>query len=174
MPSTKDRLEALENLLLFGGGAAAGRLGPRAVLGGAAAAARAAPKPIQWIVAAELVRQGYIHREDIADVASTLGQQFEGTEPAGVRTAIVGREAIPAVRKLKRKVSKANKAVKQGMKLLKSGTKAQTGSAPGTLPAGAFRTSTIAAGLANPKTKSVIGKGKSKVKALARKLKKWW
>ena len=174
MPSTKDRLEALENLLLFGGGAVAGRLGPRAVLGGAAAAARVAPKPIQWIVAAELVRQGYIHREDIADVASTLSQQFEGTEPAGVRTAIVGREAIPAVRAVKRKVSKANKAVKQAMKILKSGTKAQTGSAPGTLPAGAFRTSTIAAGLANPKTASKIGKGKSKVKALARKLKKWW
>ena len=174
MPSTKDRLEALENLLLFGGGAVAGRLGPRAVLGGAVAAGRAAPKPIQWIVAAELVRQGIIHREEIGDVASALGQTFEGTEPAGVRPAIVGREPIAAVRKLKRKVSKANKAVKQGMKILKSGTKAQTGSAPGTLPAGAFRTATKAAGLANPKTKSVIGKGKSTVKAVARKLKKWW
>ena len=174
MPSTKDRLEALENLLLFGGGAVAGRLGPRAVLGGAAAAARAAPKPIQWIIAAELVRQGYIHREDIADVASTLGQKFEQGAPAPPSELFVGREGVALGKKIKRKVSKANKAVKQGMKLLKSGTKAQTGSAPGTLPAGAFRTSTIAAGLANPKTKSVIGKGKSKVKALARKLKKWW
>ena len=174
MPSTKDRLEALENLLLVGGGYGLRHYGPRTVLGGAAAAARVAPKPIQWIVAAELVRQGYIHREDIADVASTLGQQFEGTEPAGVRTAIVGREAIPAVRKLKRKVSKANKAVKHAMTILESRTKAQTGSAPGTLPAGAFRTATKAAGLANPNTKSIIGKGKSKVKALARKLKKWW
>ena len=170
MPSTKDRLEALENLLLFTGGAVAGRVGPRAIVRGGARLAGAHP----YALAATLAAEGWIHREEIADVASALGQQFEGTEPAGVRTAIVGREAIPAIRKLKRKVSKANKAVKQGMKLLKSGTKAQTGSAPGTLPAGAFRTSTIAAGLANPKTKSVIGKGKSKVKALARKLKKWW
>ena len=170
MPSTKDRLEALENLLLFTGGAVAGRVGPRAIVRGGARLAGAHP----YALAATLAAEGWIHREEIADVASALGQKFEGTEPAGVRPAIVGREAIPAVRKLKRKVSKANKAVKQGMKLLKSGTKAQTGSAPGTLPAGAFRTSTIAAGLANPNSKSVIGKGKTKVKALARKLKKWW
>jgi len=170
VPSTKDRLEALENLLLFTGGAVAGRVGPRAIVRGGTRLAGAHP----YALAATLAAEGWIHREEIADVASALGQKFEGTEPAGVRPAIVGREAIPAVRKLKRKVSKANKAVKQGMKLLKSGTKAQTGSAPGTLPTGAFRTATKAAGLANPKTKSVIGKGKSKVKALARKLKKWW
>ena len=170
MPSTKDRLEALENLLLFGGGAVAGRVGPRAVVRTAGRLAGAHP----YVLAATLAAEGYIHREEIANVARKVGEAFEGTEPAGVRPAIVGREAIPAVRAIKRKVSKANKAVKQGMKILKSGTKAQTGSAPGTLPAGAFRTSTIAAGLANPKTKSVIGKGKSKIKALARKLKKWW
>jgi hypothetical protein len=75
----------------------------------------------------------------------------------------------------KRLVSKANKAVKQGMKLLKSGTKAQTGSRPGTLPAGAFKIATKAAGLANPNTKpSKIGKGKSRIKRLARKLRSWW
>jgi hypothetical protein len=170
MPSTKDRLEALENLLLFGGGAVAGRLGPRAVVRGGARLASAHP----YVLAATLAAEGYIHREEIANVARKVGEAFEGTEPAGVRPAIVGREAIPAVRAIKRKVSKANKAVKHAMAILKSGTKAQTGSAPGTLPAGAFRTSTIAAGLANPKTKSVIGKGKSKIKALARKLKKWW
>jgi hypothetical protein len=170
MPSTKDRLEALENLLLFTGGAVAGRVGPRAIVRGGARVAGAHP----YALAATLAAEGWIHREEIADVASALGHQFEGTEPAGVRPAIVGREAIPAVRKVKRKVSKANRAVKHAMKILKSGTKAQTGSAPGTLPAGAFKTSTKAAGLANPKTKSIIGKGKSKVKALARKLKKWW
>jgi hypothetical protein len=170
MPSTKDRLEALENLLLFGGGAIAGRVGPRAVVRTGARLAGAHP----YVLAATLAAEGYIHREEIANVARKVGEAFEGTEPAGVRPAIVGREAIPAVRKIKRKVSKANKAVKHAMAILKSGTKAQTGSAPGTLPAGAFKTSTKAAGLANPKTKSVIGKGKSKVKALARKLKKWW
>ena len=98
---------------------------------------------------------------------------------AAANWATAGPTIIPEleaayIAPVKRKISKANKAVKQGMKFLKSGTKAQTGSAPGTLPAGAFRTSTIAAGLANPNSKSVIGKGKSKVKALARKLKKWW
>jgi hypothetical protein len=170
MPSTKDRLEALENLLLFTGGAVAGRVGPRAIVRGGARLAGAHP----YALAATLAAEGWIHREEITDVARALGQQFEGTEPAGVRPAIVGREAIPAVRAVKRKVSRANRAVKHAMKILKSGTKAQTGSAPGTLPAGAFRTSTKAAGLANPNTKSIIGKGKSKVKALARKLKKWW
>jgi len=39
---------------------------------------------------------------------------------------------------------------------------------------GAFKIATKAAGLANPATKSVIGKGKGKVKALARKIRKWW
>ena len=156
--------------MLFGGGAVAGRVGPRAVVRTAGRLAGAHP----YVLAATLAAEGYIHREEIANVARKVGEAFEGTEPAGVRPAIVGREAIPAVRAVKRKVSKANKAVKHAMAILKSGTKAQTGSAPGTLPAGAFRTSTIAAGLANPKTKSVIGKGKSKIKALARKLKKWW
>jgi hypothetical protein len=170
MPSTKDRLEALENLLLVGGGAAAGRLGPRAIAGGAGRFALA--HPVSAAVA--LAAAGYIYQDEIEDVARRIGEQFEGTEPAGVRPAIVGREGVAFGRAVKRKVSKANKAVKQAMTILKSGTKAQTGSAPGTLPAGAFKTATKAAGLANPKTKSVIGKGKTKVKALARKLKKWW
>jgi len=78
------------------------------------------------------------------------------------------------VARTKRKVSKANKAVKYGMKLLKSGSKASTGADKGKVPQGAFITATKAAGLANPETKSIIGKGKSKVKALARKIKKWW
>ena len=75
---------------------------------------------------------------------------------------------------VKRKVSKANKAVKQGMKWLKEGTKAATGAMPGTLPANAFRTTVKAAGMANPKTKSKPGKGKSIMNKLARRLKKWW
>jgi len=75
---------------------------------------------------------------------------------------------------VKRKVSKANKAVKQGMKWLKEGTKAATGSMPGVLPAQAFRTTVKAAGMANPKTKSKPGKGKSIMNKLARRLKKWW
>jgi len=82
---------------------------------------------------------------------------------------------LPGVRpKFKRKVSKANRAVKQGMTWLKSGTKAATGAAAGTLPGRAFRTAVKAAGLANPKTKSKPGKGKSMINKLARRLKKWW
>jgi len=78
----------------------------------------------------------------------------------------------PAV--TKRAVSTANKAVKQGMKWLKAGTKAATGAKPGKLPKGAFKTVVKAAGLANPKTKSRIGKGKTIMNKLARRLKKWW
>ena len=75
---------------------------------------------------------------------------------------------------LKRKKSRANMAVKQAMKILKGGTKAQTGSKPGTLPKGAFKIAVKAAGLANPKTPSKITKAKSKIMKLARKIKKWW
>jgi len=82
---------------------------------------------------------------------------------------------LPGVRpKFKRKVSKANRAVKQGMTWLKAGGKAATGAAAGTLPGRAFRTAVKAAGLANPKTKSKPGKGKSMINKLARRLKKWW
>ena len=78
------------------------------------------------------------------------------------------------VARTKRKVSKANKAVKHAMGLLKGGTKRSTGADKGKLSKGAFKIATKAAGLANPNTKSSIGKGKSITKALARKLKKWW
>ena len=75
---------------------------------------------------------------------------------------------------VKRKVTRANRAVKQGMKWLREGSKAATGAMPGTLPANAFRTTVKAAGMANPKTKSKPGKGKSIMNKLARRLKKWW
>ena len=57
---------------------------------------------------------------------------------------------------------------------MKGGTKASTGAKPGKLPAGAFKISVKAAGMANPKTKSRIGKGKTIMNKLARRLKKWW
>jgi len=75
---------------------------------------------------------------------------------------------------VKRKVSKANKAVKQGMKWLKEGAKAATGSKAGMLPPRAFVAATRAAGLANPKTQSKPGKSLTVVNKLARRLKKWW
>ena len=178
MPTdTERRLEALENLLLFGGGVAAGSLGPRAVIRGGARLASAHP----YVLAAALAYEGYIHRDEIADVARTLEEK--GSTPAPVGRAVqeqmdlgqlIGLRPGAAGKKIKRKVNKANKAVKEGMKILKSGSKALTGAAPGTLPAGSFRTSVKAAGLANPRTASKIGKGKSVINKLARRLKKWW
>ena len=178
MPTdTERRLEALENLLLFGGGVAAGSLGPRAVVRGGARLASAHP----YVLAATLAYEGYIHRDEIADVARTLEEK--GSTPAPVGRAVqeqldlgqlIGLRPGAAGKKIKRKVSKANKAVKHAMGLLKAGTKASTGADKGKLPKGAFKTATKAAGLANPKTASKIGKGKSVINQLARRLKKWW
>jgi len=180
MPTdTERRLEALENLLLFGGGVAAGtasgrqlamaaaRRVPSVAARGAATAGRlgvtvARRHPIG--TAATLAYLGYIHRDDIREVAEELG---EGVQEVVPRIQASGKAT-------RRKVSKANKAVKHAMSLLKTGTKASTGADKGKLSKGAFRIATKAAGLANPNTKSVIGKGKSITKALARKLKKWW
>jgi len=94
--------------------------------------------------------------------------------PGAPAELFVGREGVAFGKAAKRKISRANTAVKQGMKWLKEGTKAATGSVPGVLPAKAFRTTVKAAGMANPKTKSKVGKGKSIMNKLARRLKKWW
>jgi len=178
MPTdTERRLEALENLLLFGGGVVAGSLGPRAVVRGGARLASAHP----YALAATLAYEGWIHRDQIADVARSLEEK--GSMPAPVGRAVqeqmdigqlIGLKPGAAGKKIKRKVSKANKAVKQGMKWLKEGPKAVTGAMPGSLPTGAFRTVVKAAGMANPSTKSKPGKGKSILNKLARRLKKWW
>ena len=179
MPTdTERRLEALENLLLFGGGvtagtasgrqlaAAAARRVPGVAVRGAATAGRigltvAKRHPVG--MAATLAYLGYIHRDDIREVAEELG---EGAQ-----------EVVPALqasgKAVRRKVSKANKAVKHAMGLLKAGPKRSTGADKGKLVKGAFKMATKAAGLANPNTASKI-KGKGKLKALARKIRSWW
>lgn len=172
MPTdTERRLEQLENLLLFGGGVAAGTASGRQLatrgLGTATRLGVTVAKRHPIGTAATLAYLGYIHRDDIRDVAATLGEGLEEVAqliPSGSSTGIVKKRAI----------SKANKAVKYGMSVLKAGTKASTGADKGKLPKGAFLTSVKAAGLANPKTPSKIGKGKSRLKALARRIKKWW
>jgi len=122
-------------------------------------------------LAAFLAYEGYIHRDDIADVAQTIG---EGAISIGEAGGAFIRDENGTAAVSTRKVSKANKAVKHAMGLLKAGPKGSTGAGKGILPKGAFKLATKAAGLANPKTKSVIGKGKGKLKALARKIRKWW
>ena len=114
---------------------------------------------------ADLLSQGY----DIVQEGGAFGPPptIERIRPGPIMATI-------PTKTLKRAVSKANRAVRQGMKILKAGTKAQTGSKPGTLAKGAFKLATKAAGLANPKTKSRIGKAKTKLNKLARRLKKWW
>jgi len=180
MPTdTERRLEHLENVLLFGGGVAAGTASGRqlaraaarrvpgvaargAVTAGRVGVAVARRHPVG--TAATLAYLGYIHRDDIADVAETIGEGAQEVVP-GVQTV---------VKAAGRKVSKANKAVKHAMSLLKAGTKRSTGADKGKLPKGAFGMAVKAAGLANPKTPSKIGKGKSAVKSLARKIRSWW
>jgi len=161
---TERRLEALENLLLFGGGVAAGTASGRqlATRLGVTVAKR---HPIG--TAATLAYLGYIHRDDIRDVAATLGEGLEE-----VAQLIPGKSPTKIIKK--RTISKANRAVAYGMKLLKSGTKASTGADKGKLAKGSFKLATVAAGLANPKTSSRISKGKSKLKSLARKIRAWW
>ena len=173
MPTdTERRLEALENLALFGGGVAASTAAGRQLVG---AAARRAPMAASRLVGkhpvATVVALGYTaHRLGLGPI--------ETAELIAEELAMPVLETTPGTpqffKKEKRKISKANKAVKHAMDLLKAGTKRSTGADKGKLPKGAFKIAVKAAGLANPGTRSVIGKGKSVTKALARKLKKWW
>ncbi len=192
MPTdTERRLEALENLLLFGGGVAAGTASGRQL---AAAAAKAAARRGPAIAArgagtalgvarrhpyATAAFVAYVaHKEGVSlETARELVEdQVQEVQEAQrfVSPLLAPVQVGTAIRDRKRKVSKANKAVKHAMGLLKAGSKRSTGADKGKLPKGAFKIATKAAGLANPGTKSKIGKGKGKVKALARKIRKWW
>jgi len=175
---TERRLEALENLAIFAGGVTAGTASGRQLIG--AAARRAAPAVTPMAVsrfvgkhpAATVMALGYTaHRLGLGPIETAELIAEELAQPALETLPII---TPAAVRREKRKLSKANKAVKHAMGLLRGGTKATTGADKGKLPKGAFKIAVKAAGLANPGTKSVIKKGKSVTKALARKLKKWW
>ena len=197
MPTdTERRLEQLENILLFGGGVAAGTASGRQL---AAAAGKAAARQAPGVAAragrtalgvarrhpyATAAFVAYVaHKEGVSlETARELvenqvqevqeSQRFVSPSLTPIPRALMDPGA--AIPRYKRKVSKANRAVKHAMSLLKGGTKAATGADKGKLPKGAFKMATKAAGLANPKTKSVIGKGKSKTKVLARKIRSWW
>jgi len=153
-------------------GAQARAAGAAAVRGGKFVGRQAVTKN-PWGIAALLVYEGYVHKDELVDLATSLGGTMQ--EAVDFYQSETGTlPFIAAGMPPGRKVSKANKAVKHAMSLLKTGSKSSTGADKGKLPKGAFKMAVKAAGLANPKTKSVIGKGKSKIKALARKIKKWW
>lgn len=122
---------------------------------------------LQEVEAWEGQPQMLLQRELAGRIGERAGEVFSQRAPAPPAELFVGKAA-------KRKVSKANKAVKQGMTWLKAGGKASTGALPGMLPKAAFKTAVKAAGMANPKTKSKPGKGKTIMNKLARRLKKWW
>ena len=193
MPTdTERRLEALENLLLFGGGVTAGTASGRQLAAAAAkAAARQAPRAGSTVLGvarrhpyATAAFVAYVaHKEGVSLetarelVESQVSEVEEATRYTSPLLTPIPRAIVDprgVIPRYKRKVSKANKAVKYGMSLLKGGTKAATGADKGKLPKGAFKIATVAAGLANKNTKSKIGKGKGKVKSLARKIRKWW
>ena len=182
MPTKLERrLELLENLLIAGtAGSGAGYLGYQIGARGATPVARAAAASPAGRVALAGVSYMALRREinerdrealeaagasAEAQEAYALAQRFSPA-PTG------GGFALEMVKK--RKVSKANKAVKHAMGLLKAGTKRSTGADKGKLPKGGFKIAVKAAGLANPGTRSKIKAGKSITKNLARKLKKWW
>ena len=100
-------------------------------------------------IAVALAGAGYIYREEIAQLAQDIAMMpIEETigKPSTITTAV----------KVKRKLSKANKAMTKAMKATKNN----------------FKLATKIASKANPNTKSKIGKGTSKVKKLARKIRK--
>ena len=173
MPSAKDIATAIA---LLGGGGAVGR----ATAGvGRPVARAAAASPIGRAIVlgnlanqvAKMAEEAYLEQQGIDP-----GLAFEGPTTLGAPLLPLQREQMVAIDILKKKrtVSKANKAVKHAMGLLKAGTKRSTGADKGKLPKGAFKIATKAAGLANPGTPSKIKAGKSITKNLARKLKKWW
>jgi len=191
-------IKVLKKVVPIAGRVVAGEIvGAATTIGLAGRAALTSPRTLiagaarnPYTLAAALLYLGYIKREEIAEVGAAIADDprteaaYEQLIASGQRgqqflapvVAPIGRPGIRPLGKvsIKRKVSKANRAVKQGMTWLKAGGKALSGSAAGTLPKAAFRTAVKAAGMANPKTKSKPGKGKSIMNKLARRLKKWW
>jgi len=139
-----------------------------------------------YTLAAALLYAGYIKRDEIAEVGAAIAD--DPRTQAAYEDLLAGGQAVqqtlqpfaelagpPRIKPVsKRSISKANKAVKQGMKWLKEGGKGVSGAVAGALPTAAFKIATKAAGMANPKTRSKPGKGKSIMNKLARRLKKWW
>jgi len=156
MPS----LEDLENLALFGTGVGVGR-SPRATgkafVKAGRFAARRYPIGIIALGLYEAHKRGYLSDRDWKSAAEDLQEGLEESKfLGGAEVGPLAAVPMPSVRKVKRKLSKANKAMKQAMKATKNN----------------FKQATKIASKANPNTKSKIGKGATKVKKLARKIRK--
>ena len=153
---------------------AAGSLGARAApVAGRGALGVARRHPLGVIGAAGLAAHELGYFDPVYETIERE-RQMAADNWASTSPTIIPELTETYVAPVKRRVSKANKAVKEAMKFLKAGTKVQTGSKPGTLPRGAFKMATKAAGLANPKTRSKIGKAKTKLNKLAMKVRRWW
>ena len=193
--------KVLKHVIPITGRVVAGEIvGAATTAGLAARAALTSPRTLlagaarnPYTLAAALLYLGYIKREEIAEVGAAIADDprtaaaYEQliASGQGVQQTLqpfAELPGLPGIRPTmrlkpgvsKRKVSKANRAVKQAMTWLKAGTKAATGAAPGKLAKGSWVRAVRAAGRANPNTPSRIGKGKSIMNKLARRLKKWW
>jgi len=156
MPS----LEDLENLALFGTGVGVGR-SPRATgrafVKAGRFAARRYPVGIIALGLWEARKRGYLDESDWKSAARDLQEGLEESRfLGGAEVGPLAALPMPKVKKVKRKLSKANKAMVKAMKATKNN----------------FKQATKIASKANPNTKSKIGKGSTKVKKLARKIRK--
>ena len=166
MPS----LEDLENLALFGTGVGVGR-SPRATARAFAKAGRFAARryPVGIVALGlwEAHKRGYLTDRDWRTASSELKESLQEQEFLTQAQQPVGglfgplaqvdpRDFARAKKATKRKLSKANKAMAKAMKATKNN----------------FKQATKIASKANPNTKSKIGRGTSKVKKLARKIRK--
>ena len=105
-------------------------------------------------VAITLAELGYIYQDDIEDVARSLAERVPSAAPSQGGDPTFG--GAPIIPKVTRKLSKANRAMRQAMKATKNN----------------FKQATKIASKANPATKSKIGKGATTIKKLARKIRK--
>jgi len=171
------RLALLEKAVIGGAGVAVGRYGLGGVVRGTGRLATMTPAGRLALAGASYAvlrhELNERDRELLAEEGASLEQQemYAMAQRYNPMISTVGLATKVAL--TKRKISKANKAVRYGMKLLKGGSKASTGADKGKLPKDSFTTATRAAGLANPKTKGST-KGKGRLKALARKIRAWW
>jgi len=117
-----------------------------------------------WGLAALLVYEGIVHRDELADVARSLGGEVMDRK-AGMAVQRELGERFPAGPGVKRIASKANKAMKKAAAALKKAYPKQDNRKR-------FQRATKIASKANPYTKSRIGKGKSFAHKTARKIRK--